>query len=51
MITLALALAYTLRQMNGKAIFPLKKKYPLLEQLPPDKGGNMKKLHIHIMNI
>lgn len=30
---------------------PLKKDYPLLEQLPSKKGNNMKELHIHIMNI
>jgi hypothetical protein len=30
---------------------PLKNEYPLLEQLPSDKGANMKELHIHIMNI
>jgi len=30
---------------------PLKKDYPLLEQIPSKKGSNMKELHIHIMNI
>lgn len=30
---------------------PLKKDYPLLEQVPSNKGNNMKELHIHIMNI
>jgi hypothetical protein len=34
-----------------KGYLPLKKEYPLLEQLPSDKGGNLKELHIHIMNI
>jgi len=30
---------------------PLKKKYPLLEQVPSQKGKGLKELHIHIMNI
>ena len=30
---------------------PLKKKYPLLEQVPSEKGKGLKELHIHIMNI
>lgn len=30
---------------------PLKKDYPLLEQVPSKKGSNMPELHIHIMNI
>jgi len=30
---------------------PLKKAYPLLEQIPSDKGKGLKELHIHIMNI
>jgi hypothetical protein len=30
---------------------PLKKDYPLLEQVPSNKGSSMKELHIHIMNI
>ncbi|GHV68009.1 hypothetical protein FACS1894199_14570 [Bacteroidia bacterium] len=34
-----------------KGYLPLKKEYPLLEQLPLNKGGNMKELHIHMMNI
>lgn len=34
-----------------KGYLPLKKEYPLLQQLPSNKGANFKQLHIHIMNI
>jgi len=34
-----------------KGYLPLKKKYPLLEQIPSEKGANFPELHIHIMNI
>ena len=34
-----------------KGYLPLKKEYPLLKQVPSNKGANFKELHIHIMNI
>jgi transposase-like protein len=34
-----------------KGYLPLKKDYPLLEQIPSNKGANLRQLHIHIMNI
>ena len=34
-----------------RGYLPLKKDYPLLEQIPSNKGANFKQLHIHIMNI
>jgi hypothetical protein len=34
-----------------KGYLPLKKEYPLLRQLPSNKGANFEQLHIHIMNI
>jgi hypothetical protein len=34
-----------------KGYLPLKKDYPLLEQMPSKKGANFPQLHIHIMNI
>jgi hypothetical protein len=34
-----------------KGYLPLKKQYPNLEQILSDKGSNLPKLHIHIMNI
>lgn len=34
-----------------KGYLPLKKEYPLLKQMPSNKGANLKELHIHIMNI
>jgi transposase-like protein len=34
-----------------KGYLPLKKEYPLLEQIPSKKGKNFPQLHIHIMNI
>lgn len=34
-----------------KGYLPLKKEYPMLRQVPSNKGANFKQLHIHIMNI
>ncbi|GHT56755.1 hypothetical protein AGMMS49982_23750 [Bacteroidia bacterium] len=34
-----------------KGYLPLRKEYPLLEQMPSNKGANFQQLHIHIMNI
>lgn len=34
-----------------KGYLPLKKEYPLLKQVPSNKGANFKQLHIHIMNM
>lgn len=34
-----------------KGYLPLKKEYPLLEQIPSKKGKNFPTLHIHIMKI
>ncbi len=34
-----------------KGYLPLRKEYPLLKQMPSNKGANFKQLHIHIMNI
>ncbi len=34
-----------------KGYLPLRKDYPLLRQLPSNKGASFKQLHIHIMNI
>ena len=34
-----------------KGYLPLRKEYPLLKQVPSNKGANFKQLHIHIMNI
>lgn len=34
-----------------KGYLPLRKEYPLLKQIPSNKGANFKQLHIHIMNM
>jgi hypothetical protein len=41
----------TIVTAEWKGYLPLRKEYPLLRQLPSNKGVNFKQLHIHIMNI